>query len=689
MKRENQEERCVTMSVEDKKLSNKQIAENIIISTDGIKNSLKKYKPLQALGEYVWNGFDANATQVQISIVPNELLWIREITVKDNGIGIDRALLDQKFKPFFQSEKIYDPDIKHSATHGKNGVGRLTFFSFANYASWNTVYQRDNKKFRYTIDVNSYSLENYSPSNEIETEEDQGTIVSFAEFVNTELTKENVESYLALEFCWFLELNREKDFKIIINGQTLNYDYLIISSEDIEYACKALGITHKVHFVCWKSRLSDYSKYYFIRSDGSEVAKENTTLNNKGDHFYHSVYIQSSIFDNFNFAQIDMSQVDIPGFYSKKSPVFEDLMRSVNSRLIDIRRPYIKHYVSEAIEKLEIDEAFPNYDKKSIMYSYKKGLIEELCSAIYIAQPKLFTDSMNKEQKRTFIRLLDLIMETGEVSSLFSILSEILEMNDCDRKELADILKLTNMSNITRTINLLKDRHKAVEELKQLVLNPDLHANEVFHLQKMIEKHYWLFGEEYNLVTAAEPNFEEALRRFLKYLREDCEDATIAHPDKLKQMDIYAIRRDITHNKYNNIVVELKHPLIRLGEKQLSQVKKYMRVILSEDRFNASNMTWEFYLIGNEFSKDQYIENEIENNKNHGIAHLVYSVGNQKIYVVKWSEIFAEFEMRYSYLYNKLQLKQSEYQKSLLTADEIIAEQNSNTAKASAEMPHS
>jgi hypothetical protein len=39
------------------------------------------------------------------------------------GMEINRSLLGEKFRPFYQSEKIYDPQI-----HGKNGVGRLTFF---------------------------------------------------------------------------------------------------------------------------------------------------------------------------------------------------------------------------------------------------------------------------------------------------------------------------------------------------------------------------------------------------------------------------------------------------------------------------------------------------------------------------------------------------------------------------------
>ena len=55
---------------------------------------------------------------------------VESIIVKDDGYGIDRSLLNNKFKPFFQSEKVYDPDIKHSTTHGKNGVWTSYIFHF-------------------------------------------------------------------------------------------------------------------------------------------------------------------------------------------------------------------------------------------------------------------------------------------------------------------------------------------------------------------------------------------------------------------------------------------------------------------------------------------------------------------------------------------------------------------------------
>lgn len=662
-------------------------SENVLITSSGIKNSLKKYKPLQALAEYVWNGFDARATRIDIEISETELKGTQFISVRDNGTGIDRSLLAAKFKPFFESEKIYDPNQKHSATHGKNGVGRLTFFTFANIANWQTTYSRNNQSYSYSIDINAATLSNYWSGDEVAVDTPTGTTVCFSDLNSTEITPDTVRSHLAQEFCWFLELNKANGYEIFINGELLTYNGYIIKSEILDYIHERTKTAFTVRYVCWNTKLSEYSKYYYIHSDGTELFKENTTLNNKGDRFYHSVYIQSSLFDHFDFRDIGMKQQTMGGLSHRKSPKFEYIISAVNAHLYDIRRPFIKENASKVIDSLEIEGAFPSYNPKNILDQYKKTHLSEMISALYIAEPKLFSGSLNKEQKKTFVRLLDLIMASGEIDSLFHIFDEILDMTEEERADLSDILKYTHLSNITKTIKLIRDRYQAVSDLKQLVFNPDLHANEVTHLQKMIEQHYWLFGEQYSLVTAAEPNFEEALRRYLRFLHEEYEDATVDHPDKLKQMDIFAVRQDIANNKYHNIVIELKHPNIALGETQLSQVKKYMRTIMSIPDFNASNMSWEFYLVGTRFSSNRFIEGELNTNKAHGEPHLVYKSDQYKIYVLSWSEVFAAFEMRHAYLEQKLNLERDKLQHTHTSADEVIANQQTNSAVMPSEMP--
>ncbi len=657
---------------------------NVQITSKGIKNSLKKYTALKSLCEYVWNGFDAKATKIDIEVEKNELGSISFIKISDNGYGIDRTLLDDKFKPFYQSEKIYDPNSKQSDVHGKNGVGRLTFFTFAPSAIWTTVYCSENKTYEYTINVDANNLAQYIPSSSSFVKKPTGTTVEFINVDSDDLTIEAIEEQLCKDFCWYLELNEEKEYEIILNGKKLDYSHLILDKDSIDVKKDGVKPSYMVKFICWKSKLSEYSKYYYIDSFGREKQKENTTYNNKGDAFYHSVFIKSSLFDKFDFnSNSENEQIDFERdiIYTKRSTSYQLLMSEINQMLFDKRRPFLKSHVSEVIERLEISSAFPNFDEKDPLLNFRKSQVEEVISCLYMAEPKIFSSSMNKEQRKTFIRLIDLIMESGEVNSLFKILEEILEMDSNDRKELAEILNYASLSNITKTINLLKDRYVAIEELKQLVFNKDLNANEVSHIQKMLESHYWIFGEQYNLVTAAEPNFEEALRRYLQYLHKEYDGSGIEHPDKLKQMDIFAVRQNIHSDTIDNIVVELKHPNINLGEKQLSQVKKYMSVIMSVDEFNAPNMKWEFYLVGNGFSIDKYIENEINNNKAHGEKSLVFKVNNYKIYVKTWSEIFTEFQIRYNYLLDKLTLKKEKLQKVYNNADEVIDAQQYNSAK--------
>ena len=111
-----------------------------------------------------------------------------------DGYGIDRSLLNNKFKPFFQSEKVYDPDIKHSTTHGKNGVGRLTFFHFFQRLQNGIPFMSMiTKKFSYTISVDSNSLNEFNPTPEEETSYPVGTSVSFFNIFGDELSIDTIK----------------------------------------------------------------------------------------------------------------------------------------------------------------------------------------------------------------------------------------------------------------------------------------------------------------------------------------------------------------------------------------------------------------------------------------------------------------------------------------------------------------
>lgn len=650
------------------------------ITTKGIAKFLKAYTEEKSISEYIWNGFDAEATSIDVITKSNEIGKIEKVEIKDNGTGIEYEKLSGKFMPFYQSEKGIDNNIKSSKIHGKNGLGRLTFFCFANNATWETVYKKDKEKIKYEININGNELENYQTINIEKTDEDIGTKVTLYN-INKMIDIETVKKYLILEFGWYLKLYPNKLLRL--NGEVIDYKENVLAEEQFEKEDEETKVKFTAEYIQWKEKIHDeYSRYYFINSEDEECFKETTTLNKKGDSFYHSIYIKSEIFDDFYLNKDNIDGQLVFNGYSKSSKEYKYIKREIDKYLKSKRKPYLSIVAQNLIENYRKEEIFPEYNEKNIIDRFKHQELENLVSIVCEKEPKIFTQ-LNKEQKKTLVRLFDLIIENGETDSLYKILDQVVDLDDDEREELASLLDKSSLSNVTKTIKLIQDRYKAIAQLKELVFNPELKANEVDHLQKMIEDHFWIFGEEYALVTAEEPNFEEALRRYHYILEDEDEKIKIDSENKRKQMDIFAIRRNINNGKIQNIVVELKHPTnVKIGKKQLDQVTTYMDTILQEKRFNNHDEQWNFYLIGSEFDGSGYIERCMKNVKEKNEKSLVWEVDNYKIYVKKWSELFSDFEIKHNFLQEKLQLKKEKLleKANYSNADEIIEEQSSNSA---------
>ncbi len=299
----------------------------------------------------------------------------------------------------------------------------------------------------------------------------------------------------------------------------------------------------------------------------------------------------------------------------------------------------------------------------------RKDQLVKVVRELYEIEPRIWV-GLNTEQKKTFVHLLNLIMDSGERDRLFNVLNEIVNLDTGQRADLAELLRATRLSNIIQTIQMIADRQKSVDQLKKLVFCPEYGANERDHVQKCVESCYWLFGEEYHLVGAAELKFDKALREYLYLLGRDVKAEKITHSDRLKELDIFLVRWLKQLDVVQNVIVELKRPDLTLGEKELSQVKKYMQVILSVDQFNASNMMWKFYLVGNRINS--FVEGEIENASLRGDRNLVHAVKNYKIYVRTWSEIFTDFDLRHNFLLERLRFEQTQLVSDETTAAEII-----------------
>ena len=310
--------------------------------------------------------------------------------------------------------------------------------------------------------------------------------------------------------------------------------------------------------------------------------------------------------------------------------------------------------------------------------------LSNVVRGLYVIQPKIFT-SASDDQKKIFVRLLDTLLDTTERDAILKVIDEVLGLDENDKKELLELLKVTKLSNIVRTSKLIEQRFTFVGQLKEAVFNKTMKANERDHLQKLLDQHFWIFGEEYSLVSTTEAKFEKALEAHQYLLTGARKPVKVTHPDKNKEMDLFLCRQNIHTDVIENLIIEIKSPTVKLGMDEVNQVKTYKSVITSLPECNAKNMIWTFILVGNECNTSGYIEGEIESNKTHGEKHkgLIYSANNCKMYVKTWSEVITDFECRHKFLQDRLQIDKTAISKTYENMDTLMSDALKNKATSS------
>ncbi|WP_342157024.1 ATP-binding protein [Joostella sp. CR20] len=648
-------------------MKNKASINNNSIDSAGIP---KDYK--EAIAELIWNGFDAKATKIDVLFESNEIDSIESITISDNGEGIKYETLQETFGSFLDSQKRNSYQ-RSSYIKGKKGKGRYSFSALAGKATWHTSYKKDNKVLVYDIVISKNSKDVYEDSNKrIFDDKPTGTDVILTELFNVtaySFNSDEFKLFLAKEFGWFLLLNNKNNYTLSINGENIDYQYIISESESKELIIEDKeNLKHKflITYVRWNESIGDKYYYYFLNNEKIESAKKLTSYNNNAIEFHHSVYIESPFFDEF-----EMNKSDSDSNLFKKNqthPVFKVLIKDLNEFLFRKQKDFVReNAANDLVIKYETRGVFPKFAKNEYAQARKKDLIK-VVKELYCVQPKIFK-GLKAEQEVTFVGFLNLLLDTDERENILTIIENVTRLTSEERKELVEVLKKTGLSRITNTIKLLEDRFKTVEYLKALVFDLKKFTTERDHIQKIIENNYWLFGEQFHL-TSADKNFQELLSNYLYFIDGIEEKQNIQSYEWKRRPDIFLCRKhnipdasDIEYSIEQNIMVELKRPTVTITKKEFRQIDDYLDFILKEDRFNSQLREWKFYVLSNKV--DDYIEKQYEAFKDKGKRFLVQQAGKYEIYALTWDDLFKTFEIKHNYLLNKLDFDKKSIQEEL------------------------
>lgn len=168
----------------------------------------------KAIGEVVVNGYDADATRVDVNIKPGEII------IKDNGSGMnDEEIREEYMLLGADTKRKVKKTAKFSRLPiGNKGIGKLAGLGIANKISITTI--KDNKKYSFSIDREELrkvkTLEEAVFDDFIvkDTNKPNGTSVALTKiFPHAKIDVENLKGNLAID------LPHDGSFKIFVNGQ--------------------------------------------------------------------------------------------------------------------------------------------------------------------------------------------------------------------------------------------------------------------------------------------------------------------------------------------------------------------------------------------------------------------------------------------------------------------------------------
>ena len=453
---------------------------DITIRSKGVKKATRKFKPEEAIAEYVWNGFDAGAVQVSIDyeFIPGTRK-VKALRISDDGRGIPSEELQAKFSPFLESEKgeFKNTNYGNPTIKGENGFGRFTFHKFSPRARWVTRYKDGEVVKEYSIEIKADSLTKFASTQPKKVNQEVGTTVVFEnpqEIIIKSFINQTLIPFLKLEFAWYLELHVNKNKRILLNNEELDYEELVLDRENQQWEFKtenpSIEYLFEVRYTQWRQKLNDeYSNTYYVDSSGTPISVKTTKFNNKGDGFYHSVYVTSALFDEFREQVTEDQSVhkQILGSVYKKGII--ELEERVYELLRNKRKPILRQNADVLIHQYEENGVLPTFGNNE-WDTYRKAELETLIKELYEVEPKVFF-KLNEVQRKIFVRFLNEMLDQDNRADLLSILDDVMQLSSDEKIRLLKLLEVTKLSHIIELIELIRDRAIVVDQLRQLVFN--------------------------------------------------------------------------------------------------------------------------------------------------------------------------------------------------------------------------
>ncbi len=362
------------------------------------------------------------------------------------------------------------------------------------------------------------------------------------------------------------------------------------------------------------------------------------------------------------------------------------LTKPIESAITLIKNHFILRKIensSDKIKKWKNEDVYPYKDIPQNHVEQAEMQIFDILALNISEQIPDFDRTELKLKKFQFSLLKQIV--NSKPNDLHKILTEVLNLSEGKQSELAELLDEVSLSAIISTARVISDRLKFISGLEDIIFHPDKKKalKERSQLHKILSENTWIFGDEFSL-TVNDKSLSEVLRIHLEKQGINLHlDKPVTRIDGSVGIVDLMLTRSIAKNHVNereHLIVELKAPTVKIGQKEINQIESYAFAVSEDERFKHLNTKWNFWIISNDLSP--YAVKRLEDkDKPKGVIH---NSSNTTIWVKTWGEIIQECKHRLEFIKNQLninidtsdgldflQLKYSEYTTGVIFSDDI------------------
>lgn len=615
---------------------------------DHVERLAHEKDPLRAVLELIWNGLDADADRVTVTLERNEGGGVSGVVVTDDGDGISPESVESSFRWIGNSWKRTTRRTirKSRPIHGRFGQGRIRAWALGTTIEWATVaVSTDGTRYLTKVRGDVSDRNHLEASHPIVTKEATGTTFRAVGREGVDrLVTEQASEFLAMALAPHLMANEE--IVVVYDGDRVDPSQNICADTGYQQLTWTHGSEHfdaQIRIIEWIK--AERSALHFCDPEGVAVDDaEAPSITN----FRYSAYV---LWDQ-------MPKHSGEWMIAKLEPEGS----VVGGLLIAVEEFIDSHFEQRRAEKRR-DVVRTWVDNKTYPYggepTTEEETVERAAFDVVATSIQRHIPKSRKQQKLALGLLRESLQQRPD--DVGELLDQFLGLAPEERAELDRLLKRTSLSRLISATANVTNRLEFLRALELMVFDPETNnlVKEREHLHKILESELWIFGEEYNQMLS-ERGLTAALDRHLEVLGEGRSDKSVVRrlDGTLGRLDLLLSAAATEFDRNRHLVVELKSPGLVVDGKETDQIESYAAAVAADPRFADTSTQWDFWLVTGDMS-ERVKQKANQKDRPRGLL-FEPDIPNApavrvRVWVRTWAEIIEDIRRRLAYFQDQLQ----------------------------------